>query len=167
LKYEKIRNVIQTVGQKAVLILGRFSSERKQILDAIADHLRTKGYLPIIFDFDRPSERDFTETIKILAGLSLFIIADITNPKSSPLELQATVPDYMVPLVPILQKGEEPFSMFVDLGHKYPWVLDVRRYENVEKLLTHLDEDIIKPALDKHNELVHLRAKKLRIVDLG
>jgi hypothetical protein len=32
--------------------------------------------------------------------LSRFIIADITNPRSSPLELQATMPDYMIPFVP-------------------------------------------------------------------
>ena len=41
----------------------------------------------MMFDFERPTQRDFTETIKTLAGLSRFIIADITNPKSSPLEL--------------------------------------------------------------------------------
>src|SRR5690606_4807432 len=82
-----------------------------------------KGFLPIIFDFERATERDFTETIKILAGMALFVITDISNPRSNPLELQATVPDYMVPFVPILQKGEEPFAMFVDLQRKYRWVM--------------------------------------------
>jgi hypothetical protein len=33
-----------------------------------------------------------------LAGMSRFVIADIANPKSAPLELQAAVPDYMIPL---------------------------------------------------------------------
>jgi hypothetical protein len=42
---------------------------------------------------------------------------------SALLELQATVPDYMVPFAPILQKGERPFAMFVDLKNKYDWVL--------------------------------------------
>ena len=46
-----------------------------------------------------------------------------TNPRWTPLELQAAVPNYMVPFVPILQKGEEPFAMFVDLQNKYDWVL--------------------------------------------
>ncbi len=53
-----------------------------------------------------------------LAGMCLFIIADITNPKSSPLELQAAVPNYMIPFVPIIQKGEKPFAMFVNLQTK-------------------------------------------------
>jgi hypothetical protein len=36
-----------------------------------------------------------------LASLSKFVIVDITNPRSAPLELQATVPDYLVPFSPI------------------------------------------------------------------
>jgi hypothetical protein len=39
-----------------------------------------------------------------LAGY--FVIADVTNPKSSPLELQAVVPDYQIPFVPIIQEPE-------------------------------------------------------------
>jgi hypothetical protein len=84
---ENIRDVIETVSQKAVLILGRFTPEHKAVLDAIRKWLRDKEYVPILFDFDKPSQRDFDETVKVLAGMSRFIIADITNPSSSPLEL--------------------------------------------------------------------------------
>ncbi len=83
----EIREVIDTIGQKGVLILGRFTPERKAILDALREKLRRLNFLPIVFDFERPIERDFTETIMTLAGLCRFIIADITNPKSSPLGL--------------------------------------------------------------------------------
>lgn len=99
LNNEKIRSVIDTVGDKGVLILGRFTEDRKAVLDAIRNRLRELGFIPIMFDFERPSQRDFTETIRTLAGLSRFIIADITNPKSSPLELQAIMPDCMIPFV--------------------------------------------------------------------
>lgn len=61
LKNERIRDVISTIAKKAVLILGRFSDDRKEILDAIANALRQRDYLPIIFDFERSQERDFTE----------------------------------------------------------------------------------------------------------
>jgi hypothetical protein len=97
LRNEKIRDVIDTIGEKGVLILGRFTEERKAVLDAIRDRLRELGFVPMMFDFERATQRDFTETIKTLAGLSRFIVADITNPKSSPLELQAPMPDYMIP----------------------------------------------------------------------
>ena len=85
-------------------------------------------------DFESSSARDITETIKTLAGLSLFIIADITNPRSAPLELQATVPDYQIPFVPVIEEGEPPFSMFMDLVIKYDWVLPPLSYASVEVL---------------------------------
>ena len=163
---DKIRDVINTIGQKAVLILGRFSSGRKEVLDAIADRLRHKGFIPIIFDFEKSRERDFTETIKILAGLSLFVIADITNPRSNPLELQATVPDYMIPFVPILQEGETPYSMFIDLQRKFTWVLPVIEYDTLANLLAGLEDGVISPALSKHEELIERKAEELRITHI-
>ena len=121
---EKIRDVIDTIAKKGVLILGRFT-ERKDIPERLRDALRQRGYVPIVFDFERPTDRDFTETVMTLAGMCLFIIADITHPKSVPLELQATIPNYMIPFVPIIQEGEKPFAMFVDLWKKYrEWVFE-------------------------------------------
>ena len=162
LNNEKIRDVIDTLGRKAILILGRFSAPRKQVLDALREALRQKGYVPIVFDFERPTSKDFTETIKTLAGLCLFVIADITNPRSSPLELQATVPDYMIPFIPICQDGEPPFAMFQDLQQQYDWVADVITYDSVENLLKGLDVAIIDPALAIHDRLLARKALGLR-----
>jgi hypothetical protein len=126
--------------------------------------------LPILFDFDKPTTKDFTETIRILAGMSLFVIADISNPKSSPLELQATVPEYMVPFVPIIQAGEKPFAMFNDLQIKYDkWVLPTRKYDSLDSLIRNLDKAIIKPALKVHNKLIEEKARKqicVNVVDV-
>lgn len=166
LNREKLRNIISTIGQKAVLILGRFIPERKAVLDDIADELKQRGLLPIIFDFERSQERDFTETIKVLAGLSLFVIADMTNPKSNPLELQATIPDYMIPFVPLIQEGEQPFAMFVNLQNTYHWVLPVVEYDTKENLIAGLDEAVIKPALSKRRELIGLKAEQLKTVNI-
>jgi hypothetical protein len=164
LNNEKIRQVIDTLTSKTVLILGRFAiPERKAILDALRNKLREYDLLPIVFDFDRPTDKDFTETIKTLAGLCYFVIADITNPKSSPLELQATVPDYQIPFVPIIQEGEYPFAMMVDLQKKYGWVLDTLSYNSVETLIKALKPAIIDPAIQKHNELRLIKAREPRI----
>jgi uncharacterized protein YjbI with pentapeptide repeats len=108
---EKIRDVIDTVGKKGVLLLGRFTEGRIDVLNRLREELRQRGYLPIVFNFDKPETKDFTETVRLLAGLSKFVIADITNPKSAPLELQATVPEIMVPFRPIIEEGEKPFAM--------------------------------------------------------
>jgi hypothetical protein len=164
LNNEEIRDVINTLTSKSVLILGRFAlAERKAILDALKNKLREYNLLPIVFDFDRPTDKDFTETIKTLAGLSYFVIADITNPKSSPLELQATIPDYQIPFVPIIQEGEQPFAMMVDLQKKYNWVLDTLSYDSIETLIKALKPAIIDPAIEKHNELRLIKAREPKI----
>jgi hypothetical protein len=119
--------------------------------------------LPIVFDFDRPTDKDFTETIKTLAGLSYFVIADVTNPKSSPLELQAAVPDYQIPFVPIIQEGEQPFAMMANLQTKYSWVLDTISYDSPETLMKALKPGMIDPAIQKHNELRLIKAREPKI----
>jgi len=167
LNNKKLTQVINTLGEKGVLILGRFTPERKIILDTIREKLRHRGFLPMMFDFEKPKQKDFTETIKILAGMSRFIIADITNPKSSPLELQATVPNYMTPLVPIIHENEEPFSMFLDLQQKYDWVLDVLKYDSVENLEHYFDEAIIEPALVMADHLLIKKTQAIRTRHLG
>lgn len=154
LNNDEIRDVLNTLTTKSVLILGRFSlPERKVILDSLRNKLREYNLLPIVFDFERPTEKDFTETIKTLAGISFFVIADITKPKSSPLELQATVPDYQIPFVPIIQEGEQPFAMMVDLQKKYNWVLPTKTYDSIETLMAALKSGIIDPAVEMRNKL--------------
>ena len=77
LNNQKLRDVIETVGRKAVLILGRFTSRRKAVLDGVRNELRNKGYVPILFDFEKPENRDFTETVSTLAHMVRFVIADL------------------------------------------------------------------------------------------
>src|SRR3954447_4032372 len=66
----RIKQVIETVTSKAVLILGRFSPQRKPILDLVREHLRKRDVLPILFDFEKPASRDLLETVSILAHMS-------------------------------------------------------------------------------------------------
>ncbi|HEX9838844.1 MAG TPA: pentapeptide repeat-containing protein [Anaerolineales bacterium] len=165
LNNEEIRDAINTITSKSVLILGRFAlPDRKAILDALRNKLREYNLLPIVFDFDRPVDKDFTETIKTLAGLSYFVIADVTNPKSSPLELQATVPDYQIPFVPIIQEGESPFAMMVDLQKKYDWVLKTVTYDSMETLMKVLKPLIIDPAMNKRQELRLIKAQQPEVI---
>jgi hypothetical protein len=165
LNNEEIRDVINVLTSKSVLILGRFTiPERKSVLDTLRNKLREYNLLPIVFDFDRPTDKDFTETIKTLAGLCYFVIADVTNPKSSPLELQATVPDYQIPFVPIIQEGEYPFAMMVDLQSKYNWVLDTISYDSLDTLIKILKPHIIDPAIKKRDELRIMKATEPTII---
>ncbi len=160
---EKIRRVIDTVGKKGVLLLGRFTEGRIVVLERLREELRKRDYLPIVFNFDKPETKDFTETVRLLAGLSKFVIADITNPKSAPLELQATVPEIMVPFRPIIEEGEEPFAMLTDLWIKHrEWVFEPLYYSSLDALVGALDDKIIRPAEVRFAELLARKAEKMK-----
>jgi hypothetical protein len=145
---EKIRDVIDTITSKVVLILGRFTDERKAVLDALRKELRKRDYLPILFDFNVPATRDITETVSLLARMARFIIADLTDPSSIPKELEAIVPGLAVPVQPLLEGSSRPFAMFKDYW-KYDWVLPIYRYEGLEALLATVAEKVIAPAEGK------------------
>jgi uncharacterized protein YjbI with pentapeptide repeats len=146
LNNEKIRRVIDTITSKVVLILGRFTPDRKPVLDAIRNALRSCNYLPVLFDFDCPRTRSTLETVTTLARLARFIVADITDPRSIPQELTAIVPTLpSVPIQPILLSGAHPWGMYDHIA-RYPWVLPIQRYESSEQLLDMLKDRVIQPA---------------------
>ena len=153
LNNEEIRDVIDTIGKKAVLILGRFTEERKVVLEAIRQELRVRGYAPILFDFEKPISRDLTETIRTLAHLSRFIIADITDAKSIPQELMAVVPALpSVAVSPIILRTQREYAMFEHF-RRFPWVFPVYEYDDVPHLFATITEHIIAPAEAKVEEL--------------
>jgi hypothetical protein len=164
---EKIRDVIDTIGKKGVLLLGRFTEGRMEVLERLRDKLRDLGFVPMVFNFDKPEIKDFTETVRLLAGLSPLRNVDITNPRSAPLELQAIVPDYMMPFAPILQEGEKPFAMFVDLQNKYDWVFKpIIGYSSVDQLVEVLEDKIVRRAETKFNQLLARRTEQLRVENI-
>lgn len=142
----KIREVIDTITSKVVLILGRFTPERKAILDALREELRGHNLLPVLFDFERPASRDLHETVTTLARLARFVVADITEPRSIPQELVSIVESMpSLPVQPILHAGHEPWGMY-DHIQRYPWVLRLARYADLGDLLTSITEKVIAPA---------------------
>jgi uncharacterized protein YjbI with pentapeptide repeats len=156
LNNQRVRDVIDTITSKVVLILGRFTDERKAVLDALREELRKRNYLPILFDFNVPATRDITETVSLLARMARFIIADLTDPSSIPKELEAIVPGLAVPVQPLLEGASRPYAMFKDYW-KYEWVLPVYRYEGLEPLLATLAEKVIAPAEGKVKALQERR----------
>ena len=73
----------------------------------------------------------------------------------------------MIPFVPIIEKGEEPFAMFKDLWDKHrEWVLDPIRYPSVDRLIEVLDAKIVRPARARFADLLVGKAEKLRVEDI-
>jgi hypothetical protein len=140
---EKIRDVIDTITSKVVLILGRFSiPERKAVLNALRDELCKRNYAPGVFDFEKTTNRTTDETITLLAR---FVIADVSDAKSVLQELRAIVPDNpSVPVQSIIVAGQKEPGMF-DSFEAYPWFLKVHTYENPAQLLVDLKDRVIGP----------------------
>lgn len=149
LQNKNIRDVIDTITSKVVLILGRFIDERKEVLDAIRVELRTRGYCPVLFDFDKPASRDITETVSTLAHMARFVIADITDAKSIPQELMAIVPSLpSVAVQPLILKGQIEYGMFEHF-RRYPWVLPTHEYEDQAELIANIGKTVISPPETK------------------
>ena len=129
-----IRDVIQAVSNKAVLILGRFADGHIEILRQIKEKLRDNGYLPILFDFEKPSNRNLTETVITLTSLSKCVICDLTNPACIPQELYATIPNFSsVVFQPIMMEGMKEYAMFESF-EKYQWVKPLVKYKSIDDL---------------------------------
>ncbi len=155
----EIRNVLDAVTKKVVLILGRFKPDRKIILNALRNSLREHDFVPVLFDFEKAADRDITETITLLARMARYVIADLTEPSSIPQELQAIAPDVAVPIRLILQKECDPYSMSRDLK-KYQWVIKPYRYDSLDDLLNNLEDEVIDIA-----EKTRIKIEKLRLDD--
>ena len=156
LKHENLRQVLNSVTERGVLILGRFGGGGIEVLLAVAEKLREMKYLPIIFDFDRPRDRNYTETIKTLAGLSRFVVVDLSGP-SVPQELYATVPHFKIPFIPILEKGKQKYAMFADIL-EFDWVMKpIVEFDSIDSLINSITSKVVNPAekrLEKRQKLL-------------
>jgi uncharacterized protein YjbI with pentapeptide repeats len=154
---KKIRGAINSITSKAVLILGRFTAERKTVLDGLRKELRKRDYVPILLDFHKSAGQDLTATVSTLAHLARFIIADLTDPNSIPYELATVVPTTPVPVQPILLSSSSEFAMFQDLRRRHHWVLTTHRYDSQMQLIADLGEKVIAPAEGKAKALEEQR----------
>jgi uncharacterized protein YjbI with pentapeptide repeats len=154
LNHKKLREVLDSVTERGVLILGRFGGGGLDVLYSIASKLREFNYLPMIFDFARPEQRNYTETVKTLVGLSRFVIVDLSGP-SIPQELTATVPHFKIPFLTIMEKGKTVYSMFSDIL-EYPWVSPPLEYASVNELMDLIPSEILEVAESRLTERLKL-----------
>jgi CHAT domain len=142
--------------ERGVLILGRFTARRRKILEAIQQSLQQRDgrYIPVLFTFNKPKGRDLIESVMGFAALSRFVIADLTEPKSIPAELQQIVPSYpSLPIVPIISATAREFATFGNIKRRNNVVQPTVVYHDQDDLLAILDRKVIAPAEAKLVEL--------------
>jgi uncharacterized protein YjbI with pentapeptide repeats len=142
----QLRRVIDGITSKVVLILGRFTAERKAVLENIRDRIAELGYIAVVFDFETPDNRSTDETIGLLGRMAKFIIADLSDAKSVLQELRSLVPELPnVPIQPIILSSQFLPGMF-DFYKNYSWFLPVSRYENARDIIDGLEAKILAPV---------------------
>ena len=135
----KVANAIDNISTKVVLILGRFTPERLEILKYIKSVLNRKNYVPILFDFEKPNRKDLTETVGLIGRMSKFVVADLTDAKSIPQELSELIPNNpSLTIYPIVSKEHREYSMF-EHWVRYPWVKKVLKYDKKSELDEHFE----------------------------
>ena len=142
--------------------MGRFTPDRKAVLDVIRDELRKHNYLPIMFDFEKSEGRNYTETVSTLAHMARFIIADVTDALVVLQELERIVPHLpSVPVQPILLKGARK-NLIVDDFEDYPWFLKLFEYEDIDEMKYSIQEKMITPAEEKARRIEERRKQAVR-----
>ncbi|MCH8127659.1 pentapeptide repeat-containing protein [candidate division KSB1 bacterium] len=154
LNNRNIHSVIESITSNIVIILGRFSEDRKDVLDAIRDELRSHNYLPVLIGLNGSANKEITEKIATLARISKFIIADITGSTSVTKELQKIVKNIpWVPVQPLVQDNGIEYGEIFESKQDYPWISPIFHYKNIDSLLPSISDHIIAPTVSLLSKL--------------
>jgi hypothetical protein len=149
--HKKMRDALNILNERGVLLLGRFKDGGLERLYFMREWFQGKGYMPMIFDFARPDNLSLTETIVTMAGLSKFVVVDLSG-SSVPAELQAILSQIKKP---VLAFGD-PYALFQDLADQTSLVT-IEGDES--KLLGGLEDNL--PELERlHAERIIQLAKR-------
>ena len=106
------------------------------------------------------ASQNIIETVSTLAHLSRFVIADVTDAKTIAAELQSIVQGInTVPVQLLLAESDKGYAGLEAILMASS-VLPLYRYENSEKLLASLKDNVLIPANDRADQL----QKKLELI---
>jgi len=147
LSSERLGLALDRIAPKVVLILGRFSRDRKPVLDDLRKALTALGWMALVFDF--PAPKGITQTFKVLASLAGWVIADVTEATEVRREITHIAERHRtVPIFPILQGRRAEWFGLDELRDEGSNIAATFRYRDTSHLLASLDEALVKPAQD-------------------
>jgi uncharacterized protein YjbI with pentapeptide repeats len=146
LRSEDIRNVVEAMYSKVVLICGHFSGKRKKVVDAIREGVRLREYTPVSIDFEALATGELREAIPMLLQIARFVIVDLTGAAEIPKEFRATVAESpTVPVQLLLKVGAKQYKSHESIK-RYAWVLPTHRYKDAGSLAASVLQKVIGPA---------------------
>lgn len=148
--HKKLRNTLDILNQKGVLLLGKFKNGGLERLYHLRDWFSGQNYLPMIFDFERPQAMDYTETVVTMGGLARLVVADLSGP-SVPHELAKIIDDFQKPVIGYTDS--EPYSMLRDLQRRNPHVAVLKYNGTNEGLITALESGL-EAANDSYRAII-------------
>jgi hypothetical protein len=141
---EQWREGIDLKVNNTVFLLGRFPAERQAVLDILRDILRQHGYCPIVLDLEPEASGSSTETtLKALAPLVKFMIADLTGWSTVPQAVQAIAPRLAIPVQALLFAEDKAAALSVEVIKTAHGALPVYVYNDQAGLQTALKEQLI------------------------
>lgn len=152
-----IKNIIETLTSKIVLILGRFTDQRKSVLQGVKVRLVELGYVPVIFDFKKPENTDHMEPVLLIAQLARFVLADFSDPKVILEEVPRIADNTSTVIMPIIEQGHPEPSTLHNLRVNRLSVLNTFHYKDKDDLLRSLDKGIL-PQVEA--KIVELRNRR-------
>lgn len=136
--HKKIRDTLNILNNKGVLILGRFADGGLERLHKVREWFAARNYIPMIFDFEHLESMDRTETIVTMGGLSKIVLADVSG-SSVPHELHAILINFLKPVIAFHE--DKPYSMMDDLVRKNRF-FQALAYEDMSGLIEQLPEKV-------------------------
>lgn len=137
---------LKQLNSRTVLLLGKFKNGGLELLQTVAEKLRSRNYIPIIFDFDPVENKNIIENVTTMAGLSKFVLANLEG-SSVPAELAKITSNFRNPVIAWIHDDlhDSVYAMFKDviaLDH-----VQYFTYTNDENLTTQLDKVIQKAEM--------------------
>ncbi len=154
---KKIRNIIDSMRTKGVLILGSFDDKTKPILNKLTEILSENNLIPMIFYFKKPKNLTLMDTVKTMALLSRFVIIDLSVRSGQLYEVGKLVDNIKVPYATIAFEGTKVSAMLSELNNFYWYRENYFPYpkKEWEKRLPILIKNEIIPWADDKNEELH------------
>ena len=154
LNHQRIRDVVQGLTSRFVLIVGCFAVERKAVLDALRGELRRQGYAPVVMNFEAPAAVDASDMVSTLARMARFLIVDLTDVSNLPQEVVSVLPNLSsVTVQPLMEEGGS-VPIWLPEWRQDPRVLDLYCYPHLDGLVASVKECVIDPAENRASALM-------------